>query len=159
LCSSLRMKPSSLRPPQRTLAGALQEDRGVLFLTTSVENKEPPLYIGHYPGTRTGTPTREARGCPLRAWEREGRVSTTTTSPYPDPHEPPSWLCRAPEALSRLVAGAARLVGGEQLSGGAASPLFGKGQCSVRDRSLHFVAHLGEANTIGDVPHVVNNGV
>ena len=63
------------------LAAALQEDRGDLFFTTSVENRESPLYIGHYPGTRTGAPTREARGCPLRAWEREGRVSTTTTSP------------------------------------------------------------------------------
>src|SRR5215211_8431416 len=37
------MKPSSLRPPQRTLAGALQEDRGDLFFTVSVENREPPL--------------------------------------------------------------------------------------------------------------------
>jgi hypothetical protein len=46
-------------------AGALQEDRGDLFFTTSVENREFPLYIGHYPGTRTGTPTRDARGCPL----------------------------------------------------------------------------------------------
>ena len=47
-------------------AGALQEDRGDLFFTISVENKEPPLYIEHYSGTRTGAPTREARGCPLR---------------------------------------------------------------------------------------------
>jgi hypothetical protein len=62
-------------------AGALQEDRGDVFFTTSVENKESPLYIGHDPGTRTGAPTRDARGCPLRAWAREGRVSTTTTSP------------------------------------------------------------------------------
>src|SRR3712207_3040923 len=38
------MKPSSLRPPQRALAGALQEDRGDLFFTTSVENRESPLY-------------------------------------------------------------------------------------------------------------------
>jgi hypothetical protein len=67
------MKPSSLRPPQQALAGALQEERGDLFFTTSVENRESPLYIGHYPGTRTGAPIREARGCPLRAWEREGR--------------------------------------------------------------------------------------
>jgi hypothetical protein len=55
-------------------AEALQEDRGDLFFTISVENREPLLYIGHYPGTRTGAPIREARGCPLRAWEREGRV-------------------------------------------------------------------------------------
>ena len=53
LCLSLRMKPSSLRPPQQALAGALQEDRGDLFFTTSVENREFPLYIGHYLGTRT----------------------------------------------------------------------------------------------------------
>jgi hypothetical protein len=32
-------------------AAALQEDRGDLFFTTSVENRESPLYIGHYPGT------------------------------------------------------------------------------------------------------------
>jgi hypothetical protein len=44
VCSSLRLKPSSLRPPQQALAGALQEDRGDLFFTTSVENKESPLY-------------------------------------------------------------------------------------------------------------------
>ena len=69
------MKPSSLRPPQQALAAALQEDRGDLFFTTSVENRESPLYIGHYPGTRTAAPIREARGCPLRAWAREGRVS------------------------------------------------------------------------------------
>src|SRR5919112_6113381 len=68
------MKPSSLRPPQQALAAALQEDRGDLFFTTSLENRESPLYVGHYPGTRTGAPIREARGCPLRAWTREGRV-------------------------------------------------------------------------------------
>jgi hypothetical protein len=34
-------------------AGALQEDRGELFFTISVKNREPTLYIGHYPGTRT----------------------------------------------------------------------------------------------------------
>src|SRR5215211_6476281 len=67
------MKPSSLRPPQRSLAAALQEDRGDLFFTTSVENRESHLYIGHYPGTHAGAPIQEARGCPLRAWAREGR--------------------------------------------------------------------------------------
>ena len=72
MCSSLRMKPSSLRPPQQALAGALQEERGDLFFTTSVENRESPLYIGQYPGTRTSAPIREARGRPLRAWAREG---------------------------------------------------------------------------------------
>jgi len=41
-------------------AGALQEDRGDLFFTNTVENRESPLYIGHFPGTRTGTPTRGA---------------------------------------------------------------------------------------------------
>src|SRR5215213_3894546 len=35
----------TLRLPQRTLTGALQEDRGDLFFTTSVENREPPLYL------------------------------------------------------------------------------------------------------------------
>ena len=74
MCSSLRLKPSSLRQPQRSLAAALQEDWGNLFFTTSVENRESPLYIRHYPGSRTGAPTREARGYPLRAWENEGRV-------------------------------------------------------------------------------------
>jgi hypothetical protein len=39
LCSSLRMKPSSLGPLQRSVAGTLQEDRGDLFFTTSVENR------------------------------------------------------------------------------------------------------------------------
>ena len=33
-------------------AVALQEGRGDLFFTTSVENRAP-LYTGHYPGTRT----------------------------------------------------------------------------------------------------------
>src|SRR5919112_3218371 len=80
LCSSLRMKPSSLCPPQQDLAGALQENRGDLFFTTSVENRESPLYIGHYPGTRTGSLIREARGYPLRAWAREGRVHTSSFS-------------------------------------------------------------------------------
>jgi hypothetical protein len=28
-------------------AGALQEDRADLFFTTYVENRDPPLYIGH----------------------------------------------------------------------------------------------------------------
>jgi hypothetical protein len=94
LCSSLRLKPSSLGPPQQALAGALQEGRADLLFTTSVENRESPLslYIGHYPGTRTGAPIREARGCPLRAWAREGRVHPP---PSPAPHEPSSCLCRA----------------------------------------------------------------
>jgi hypothetical protein len=35
--------------PKRALAGALREDRGELFFTTSVENREAPPYIGHYP--------------------------------------------------------------------------------------------------------------
>jgi hypothetical protein len=48
-------------------AAALQEDRGDLFFTTSVENRESPLYIGHYPGTRTGAPIREPRGSVLPA--------------------------------------------------------------------------------------------
>lgn len=39
------MKSSSLRPPQRTLAAALQEDQGDLFFITSVENRETPLYL------------------------------------------------------------------------------------------------------------------
>jgi hypothetical protein len=43
------------------------------FFTTFVENRKSLLYIGHYPSTRTLT--REARGCPLRAWEREGRAT------------------------------------------------------------------------------------
>jgi hypothetical protein len=34
-------------------AAALQEDRADPFFTTSVGNRESPLYIGHYPGTRT----------------------------------------------------------------------------------------------------------
>src|SRR5215212_1309064 len=88
------MKPSSVRLPQRALAGALQEDRGDVFFTTSVENRESPLYVGHYSGTPTGAPIREARGCPLRAWAREGRVPPLPP-PYPAPHEPPSCLCRA----------------------------------------------------------------
>ena len=64
-------------------AGALQEDWGDLFFTTSVENGGPPLYIGHYPATRTGAPIREARGCPLRAWEREGSVPHHHYLPLP----------------------------------------------------------------------------
>jgi hypothetical protein len=43
--------------------------------------------------------------------------------------------CLPPESLSRLVAGAARLVGGEQLSERVASRLFGKGVCSGRPAS------------------------
>ena len=31
-------------------AGALQEERDDLFFTTSVENREPTLYTGHYLG-------------------------------------------------------------------------------------------------------------
>jgi hypothetical protein len=84
---------------------------------------------------------------------------TRATSP---PSALPCGTCPSAHLPARVplppVAGAARLVGGEQQSGDVASPLFGKGLCTVRDRSLHFVAHLGEANTIGDVPHV-NNGV
>ena len=72
--SSLRMKPSSLRPPQQPLAGALREDRGDLFFTSSVENRELPLYIGHYPGT----PTRDTRGCPLGASEDHPRGIPST---------------------------------------------------------------------------------
>jgi hypothetical protein len=34
-------------------AEALQEDWVDLFFTISVENRESPLYIGHYPGRRT----------------------------------------------------------------------------------------------------------
>ena len=52
------------------------------FFTTFVENKEPSLCIGHYPGTRT----RDARGCPLRAWERKGRITPPLPPPSPDPH-------------------------------------------------------------------------
>jgi hypothetical protein len=95
LCSSLRMKLSSLPPPQRALAGAPQEDRCDLFFITSVENRESPLYTGYRALSRytyARTPTREPRGYPLRAWEREGRVHPPPSS---DPHEPPSCLCRA----------------------------------------------------------------
>src|ERR687890_315195 len=46
------MEPSSLPPPQGTLAAALQEDRGDLFSTTSVENRESPLYTGHWKRVR-----------------------------------------------------------------------------------------------------------
>ena len=74
MCSLLWLKPSSLRPPQRSLAAALQEDRGDLFSTISVENRESSIYRALSRYTRTGAPIREARGCPLRAWAREGRV-------------------------------------------------------------------------------------
>ena len=100
----------------------------------------------------------------FRVAQDVGSFPTWQVQPAPHPHH---LRCRAelalprifpPESRSRLVAGAARLVGSEQLSGGVASPIFGQGLCTVRDRSLHFVAHLGEASTIGVVPHF-NNGV
>jgi hypothetical protein len=75
----------------------------------------------------------------FRVAQDVGSFPTWQVQPAPQRHH---LRCRAqlalprifaPEALSRLVAGAGRLVGGEQLSGSAASPLFGKGLCTVRD--------------------------
>ena len=69
-----------LRSTAANSSGALAEDQGDLYFTTSVEIETPSVYraLSRY---TPGTPTRDTRGCPLGASETTPRGSPRGSSP------------------------------------------------------------------------------